>query len=163
MDEAYVRNILDQQTNSGWVAATTLHEYHFMEETHELNSAGQHQLYWILNQAPAQFRTVYLAEGMSPQVAQLRLAQVQAAVKQYAPTTSTPVVMRPAATPGRPAEEIDHLRRLELQSLPRPRLFTVGVASRGTSGGAGAGAGGGGGNQQSASSGNSSGGGGPTR
>jgi hypothetical protein len=135
MDEAYVRHVIDLQTGNGWTAATTLQDYHFSEDTHELNSAGKLQLHWILNHAPAQFRTVYVAEGVSPQIAQLRLEHVQSAAREFSADASTPIVMRPVMTRGRPAEEIDTLRRLEMQSMPRPRLFTVGTGSRGSAGG----------------------------
>jgi uncharacterized membrane protein YgcG len=160
MDEAYVRQVIDLQTGNGWTSATTLLDYHFNEETHELNSAGKHQLHWILTHAPAQFRTVYVAEGMSPQIAHMRLAHVQDAAKEFSLEAVTPIVMRPVLTRGRPAEEIDSLRRLELQSMPRPRLFTVGSATRGGTGGAAAGGGSG---SQSAGSGSGSGGGSSTR
>lgn len=149
MDEAYVRQVIDLQTGNGWTSATTLQDYHFSEETHQLNSAGRYQLYWILNHVPAQFRTVYVAEGMLPEIAQIRIANVQSTTREFTPESTTPIVMRPVMTRGRPAEEIDALRRLELQSMPRPRLFVVGSAS-----------GGGAGSQSSGSGGQSSGGGG---
>ena len=60
-DRAYVENLLAQQTASGWVMATTLHDYYFHIETQKLNEAGQNQLIWIAATAPPQFRTVYVA------------------------------------------------------------------------------------------------------
>jgi hypothetical protein len=156
-DEAYVRNVIDMQSNAGWVSATTLLDYHFLEDTHELNTAGRGQLFWILTHCPAQYRTVYVAQGMSPQIAQVRLARVQEAAKEFAPEGSVPIVLRQAISYGRSAEEIDQLRRLELTSTPRPRLFVVGTGSRGSAG-AGSGSGSGGGGQQSGSGGSGGGG-----
>jgi len=135
-DEAYVRGMIETQTTNGWVGACTLQEYHF-DDNHQLNSAGRGQLYWILTQAPPQYRTVYVAQGMSPQIAQVRLENAQASAREFLPDGSVPIVLRSGSIYGRPAEEIDYLRRLELQSTPRPRLFTVGVTSRGSGGGSG--------------------------
>uniref|UniRef100_A0A7C4LNY6 OmpA-like domain-containing protein n=1 Tax=Schlesneria paludicola TaxID=360056 RepID=A0A7C4LNY6_9PLAN len=136
-DQAYVRGVIDQQAGNGWIAATTLLDYHFQDDTQELNSAGRRQLQWILTQAPLAYRGVYVAQGTSPQIGQLRIAKVREALDELGLDASAPVVLRPASPYGRPAEEIDFLRRLELQSTPRPRLFVVGTGTRGASNNAG--------------------------
>ncbi len=59
-DQAYVRNILDQQTSAGWVNATTLHDYYFNADTQQLTEAGQTHLLWIAASVPPQYRTVYV-------------------------------------------------------------------------------------------------------
>jgi len=141
-DEAYVRNIWQQQAVSGWVSATTLRDYHFDPETQQLNSNGRQHLYWIVTAAPVQYRTVYVAQGLSIEEATIRQANVERVSKELCADAQVPVLLRHEMFRGRPAQEIDQLRRLELQSMPRPRLFTVGSASR--SGGS---AGGGGGQQ----------------
>jgi hypothetical protein len=160
MDEAYTRAMIDIQTNNGWTGATTLQDYHFTD-TNQLNSAGRGQLFWILTQAPPQYRTVYVSQGMSPQIAQVRLETAQIAAREFLPDGAVPIVLRAGSTFGRPAEEIDYLRRLELQSTPRPRLFTVGVTSRSGGGGSGSSSalGGSGSGGSSSGSGGSSGGG----
>lgn len=147
-DEAYVRQLLEQQANNGWIAATTLQDYHFHPETQGLNSAGFRQLQWILTQTPPAYRSVYVASGSSPQVGSARVQSVHEALQDLATGDAVPVVLRPSVLLyTRPAEEIDYLRRMELQSTPRPRLFVVGTGSRGmgsggvnNSGGTGSGA-----------------------
>lgn len=133
-DQAYIRNIIQQQTNNGWVSATTLRDYHFDLETQQLNSNGRQHLLWILTNVPAQHRTIYVAQGPSLDEATLRQANVEQVSRELMADAPPPVLLRPELFRGRPAQEIDQLRRLELQSMPRPRLFTVGSASR--SGGA---------------------------
>ena len=73
-DRADVQNLLDAQANAGWVTATTLHDYHFDVDTQKLTDAGQNHLLWVMNAVPAQYRTVYVSQGTSAEMAQLRIA-----------------------------------------------------------------------------------------
>lgn len=129
-DRAYVNNLLDQQSAAGWVTATTLHDYYFNAETHQLNEAGQNQLLWIVASAPAQYRTVYVSQGKSIEMGQLRSSQVEQYFQQTGIENIPPIVMRQEFFAGRPANEVDRLRTLELQSIPRPRLFIIGTAGQ---------------------------------
>jgi hypothetical protein len=130
-DREYVQSIVQQQANNGWEFATTLHDYHFDTETNQLNTAGEAHLYWILTQAPAQYRTTYVARGRNEQIAQHRLAMVQQSAREFCGDGLPPICLKHDVFQGRPAIEIDTLRRLELQSIPQPRLFTI--SSQGTS------------------------------
>lgn len=141
-DEAYVRNIFDQQSNGGWIGATTLRDYHFETDTHQLNSVGRDQLFWILTSVPGQYRTVYVAQSSAAATDALRQANVEKTIREHQPASTVPVLLRYERYQGRPAQEIDQLRTLELQSIPRPRLFIVGSAGRGGSGGGSAAGGG---------------------
>ncbi|MBM4075345.1 MAG: hypothetical protein FJ267_06855 [Planctomycetes bacterium] len=149
-DRAYVSDLLNQQSGSGWVMATTLHDYYFNAENHQLTEAGQNQVMWIVNSAPQQHRTVYVAQGKSTEMGQLRVAQVEQFLLRNGISNMPPVIARYEVFPGRPANEVDRLRTLELQSIPRPRLFVVGSAAKSGGGGSG-GAGGAGGGQGSGS------------
>ncbi len=135
-DREYVQNIVRQQANIGWEGATTLHDYHFDPETNRLNSAGDAHLRWILTQAPSQYRTAYVSRGSSDVIGQVRVAQVQVAAQAMVGGNVPPILMKNDAFLGRPAIEIDTLRRLELQSIPQPRLFVIGSGG-GTAGGGG--------------------------
>lgn len=128
-DRAYVRDALQQQAGNGWEIATTLHDYHFDPETHRLNTAGDAHLRWILTQSPLQYRTAYVAKGMTQEVSQFRLSQVQQIAQEVCEGTVPPILLKQDSFLGRPAVEIDTLRRLELQSIPQPRLFVIGPAS----------------------------------
>jgi hypothetical protein len=133
-DREFARSIIQQQTLLGWESATTLHDFHFHPETHRLNSAGENHLRWILTQAPVQYRTAYVARGMSEEVSLFRLAQVQEAARELSGSDATPVFLKYDSFLGRPAIEIDTLRRLELQAIPQPRLFTISGGAASTTG-----------------------------
>ena len=156
-DRDYVHGVIQQQTNNGWEIATTLHDYHFDQESNRLNTAGDAHLRWILMQAPAQYRTAYVSRGSSDVIGQIRLAQVQESAQALVGNNVPPILLKHDAFLGRPAVEIDTLRRLELQSIPQPRLFVIGSA-----GGGGA-AGGSSGSPSSAQAGGSTGGQPPAR
>ena len=151
-DRADVQNLLDAQANSGWVNATTLHDYHFDVDTQKLTDAGQNHLLWVMNAVPAQYRTVYVSQGISAEMAQLRVANAEQFLRDTGLPGIPPVIARYDNFNGRPANEVDRLRSLELNSIPRPRLFVIG-RSGSSGGGAGGGAAGGGGAGQSASGG----------
>ncbi|HET6422400.1 MAG TPA: hypothetical protein VFG20_01875 [Planctomycetaceae bacterium] len=132
-DAGYVRAVWQQQACAGWIGATTLHDYHF-EPTHELNSVGRDHLTWIAHFAPAQYRTVYVAQGGSVANGQVRGSNVEAALAEICPGGGVPVVVRPDRFQGRPGQEIDRLREMELQAIQPPRLFTVGGSGGSSSG-----------------------------
>ena len=153
-DRAYVNNLLDQQTAAGWVTATTLHDYYFHPETQQLNEAGQNQLLWITASVPAQYRTVYVSQGKTMELGQLRVGQVEQYFQQAGIAAVPPIMLRQEFFAGRPAIEVDKLRTLELNSIPRPRIFNLSVGS--ASGGSGASSGQGGGSSGSNGGGSSS-------
>lgn len=137
-DDVWVRNMLQRQTDAGWIAANTLHDYHFDAETGQLNSAGQAQMYYILTQVPAAYRQVYVAHGYYPDVAQARAANTEAFARGIVGDNVPPIHLRHEMFLGRPAIEVERLQVLDIQAIPRPRLFIIGVGSRGGSGGGGA-------------------------
>jgi hypothetical protein len=140
-DEAYVRNIVDMQAGGGWVTATTLHDYHFNPETQQLTEGGRTHLIWISQSVPAQYRTVYVSQGMSRETAQMRVDVSEQFLREMGIPNPPAVLARAELFEGRPAVEVDRIRQLELQSIPKPRLFYIGSATAG--GGAGGGVAGG--------------------
>ena len=137
-DEAYVRNIIDMQTAGGWATATTLHDYYFNAENHHLTDGGRAHLLWISSSVPIQFRTVYVSQGNSREIGQLRAESIEEYFREMAIPNPPPVLTRAENFEGRPAVEVDMIRQLELKSIPRPRLFYIGSATAGggTNGGA---------------------------
>ncbi len=137
-DRSYVKQISAIQIANGWSQATTLYAYHFDPETHQLNHSGLLQLQWILEQCPAQYRTVYVQSG-SAGVSDSRLASVETQAVQIAGVGSVPIQVRPVQLAGRPATEVDMIRRSELQTMPRPRVMVDTVGTGSGDGGAGSG------------------------
>ena len=117
-DRAAVRGVWQSQVDNGWQMATTLYEYHFDPETNALNSAGERQLQWILQSAPADQRQLYV-QSMNDSVAnQLRVANVQMAATNLAGADAVgPVALRVTHAAGRPAEEVNWI--LEQQQALR--------------------------------------------
>jgi hypothetical protein len=150
-DRADVNNLLDAQASAGWVTATTLHDYHFNADTQQLTDAGQNHLIWVMNAVPSQYRTVYVSQGTTAEMGQLRLAVAEKFLRETGAPNIPPLVAKYETFNGRPANEVDRLRTLELQSIPRPRLFLIGVAGRQGGGGGGSGAGASGGASGSSS------------
>lgn len=141
-DQADVHNLLDAQTGSGWALATTLHDYHFDTDTQQLTDAGRSHVLWVMNSVPPQYRTLYISQGTTSEMGQLRVAQAEKFMTETGLPNHPPIVTKYEIFNGRPANEVDRLRNLELLSIPRPRLFLIGVAGRqGGGGGAGTGTG----------------------
>lgn len=138
-DRSYVKQITATQIANGWAQATTLYAYHFDAETHLLNPSGVSQLRWILEQCPAQYRTIYLQSGHSAAVNETRLASVQSESMVIAGVASTPIQVRPLQLAGRPATEVDTIRRSELQTMPRPRVMVDQIGTGSGDGGQGRG------------------------
>ena len=139
-DRQYVRSVYQQQMVNGWAAQTTLYPYHFSEETHRLSHPGRAQLSWILTEVPPQFRNVYIQKVHEEHINQQRFDSVQQALAAMTNGGSVPTVQwRVGSSPGRPANEVQIIQTLDLQSIATP------VLGGGAGGGAAAGAGGSGG------------------
>lgn len=136
-DEAFTQNIIGLQAANGWSSATTLHDYHFNAETQQLTDDGRAHLLWVSHSVPPQFRTVYVAQGLSPEIAQLRVTTAEQFLRESGIPNPPAVATRAEVFVGRPAVEVDRIRQLELMSIPRPRLFYIGSAT--AVGGAGGG------------------------
>lgn len=136
-DEAYTRNILDIQTAGGWANATTLHDYHFNADTQQLTEGGRQHLMWVALSAPLPYRAVYIAQGQSQDTAKLRLEAAQQYYQEMGIDNPPPICAKPDQFEGRPAVEIDRIRQLELQAIPKPRLFYIGSATAGQTAGGG--------------------------
>lgn len=109
--------------NAGWVSETTLYDYHFDKDQHQLNRAGLIHLRWILENAPEARRTVYVQAGANNGTSQMRVASVQGELTDMLPTGNLPPIVVRITTPlGRPASEVDKIQRSETESTPKPRI-----------------------------------------
>lgn len=130
-DRQYVRQLSDMQVDSGWATATTLFDYHFDDETQELNHAGRMHLRWILENAPVQRRLIHVQYGQTHEITELRLAGVRSeAVMMVGAGGVPPIMVRIASPYGRPADEIRAIRAAEAGSMPEPRIqYSTGSGS----------------------------------
>ena len=122
-DRDFIRAFSDRQINNGWIAHTTLYDYHFDEETHELNKSGRLKLQWIVELAPEERRMVSVQTGDSEAASQQRLANVRTeSIRIVGEANVPPLSLRVTEPLGRPAVEVDAIRRSEIGSMPDPRI-----------------------------------------
>ena len=138
MDQESVNQFIELQIVNGWEEATTLYDYHFESESHELNRAGRDHLYWIMSSVPVEFRTAYVqASRLDPSVSQMRIAAVQSEASRFVGADQVPPVLLRVTTPhGTPAAEVDAVFQYRRANLtPSPVL--QGAALGGGEGGGG--------------------------
>jgi hypothetical protein len=134
-DRAYVRETSKRQTNNGWMAATTLYDYHFDAETHELNRAGEIRLRWVFENAPTDQRIAFVQNGRTTTISQSRMQSTrEKASEMVGEANVPPIVLRVCSPLGRPAGEIEQIRNAEMESLPRPRISDP-ISATGANGG----------------------------
>lgn len=122
-DRMYVKELSARQVDNGWTAATTLYDYHFDPDTNEINKSGRLHLRWILESTPVSRRMVFVQSTFVPETIEIRLNSARQELMQMVGTEPAPPVMvRIAAPYGRPASEIDLIRRAELGGLPVPHI-----------------------------------------
>jgi len=122
-DRSIVRQIAQQQVSNGWIVATTLYDYYFDPDTHQLTRAGRLHLRWILENASATHRVVFVQTAESDESSQTRLQSVKSnTVAMVGEGNAPPVMLRVTSPLGRPAEEIKQIRDAELMSQPKPRI-----------------------------------------
>jgi hypothetical protein len=89
---------------NGWRRQNLLADHHFKNETDELNAAGEKMVRWILNEAPAQHRAIFVRRGDTVNATKSRLAAVEkfAAKASYDGTVPpiTETTIRPAGYPA---------------------------------------------------------------
>lgn len=121
-DREYVRAISASQISNGWVTMTTLYDYHF-DDTQQLNESGRLQLRWILENAPTRHRHAFVQAGVNQATSDARVAAVkQEAVQLVGADQVPPVLVRVTSPLGRPAEEVDAMRRKERETIEKPRI-----------------------------------------
>ena len=122
-DREYVRSLSGAQTSNGWVTMTTLYDYHFDPDTHHLNASGRMQVRWILENAPARHRYAFVQMGIDQATSDVRLAAVKnEAIVLVGEEQAPPVLLRITSPLGRPAEEVDAIRRKERETIVNPRI-----------------------------------------
>lgn len=121
-DRDYVRSFSAAQTSNGWVTVTTLYDYHF-DDTQQLNESGRLQLRWILENAPPKNRFAFVQAGIDNATSQSRLSAVKnEATHLVGADQAPPVLIRVTSPLGRPAEEVDAIRRRERETIVAPRI-----------------------------------------
>lgn len=142
-DRQYVRTLISRQEDAGWMDNTTLYDYHFESDTHELNRSGRLHVMWVIRNAPQHRRILYVQTAENLKQTDIRLASTRAATGNMVGATAMPPVIPRVTSPlGRPALEVDAIQRADRDSQPVPRISPpLGGGGGGGGGGAGAAAG----------------------
>lgn len=123
LDAASVREISGLQVRNGWEAATTLYDYHFQEQTQELNSAGKKQLAWIVLFTPPEYRSAFVASTMDSAVDNARLATVQREAAKLGDSGGTvPISLRSGIPNSQPGDRATRIHEQYLQNLIPPKI-----------------------------------------
>jgi len=137
VDRAAAREPFCIMTDNGWKMQNTIGTFLFDRETQRLNQAGDLLVKWIITQAPAHRRAVFVLKGDTPDATAARVESVQAAVAKYGGGQVYPVLLTDCEPAGWSAAYIDSITQQFNATIPAPRLPT-------DNGGGGASGGGGG-------------------
>lgn len=139
-DRQIVRQHWELTEQAGWRLQNTLGNEMFDISTHELNSAGQKKIDWIMIYAPMQRRQVFVLRADNGQHTAQRLASIQ----QYLAGMNCdvpPVFEVDRVPPGIPGQYLQQMDQLYWSTQPAPRLpaASSGSTSSPSSGGSGGG------------------------
>jgi uncharacterized membrane protein YgcG len=134
------------QVNNGWRLQNTIGDAYFDPNNNELTVAGQSKVKWIVQQAPASRRTVFVLMNEDREATNARVRSVQQAVERYT-VKGAPgeVLLTDRDVIGGSGEYYDSVDRALKSSVPAPRLparSNGGSGNGGGSGGSGGGSGG---------------------
>lgn len=107
----------------GWEHQNLLGEHHFDPGNGQLNESGRLKLRSIINEAPAQHRTVYVQRCDDPAETAARLAHVRELIATMVLDGAPPLVVQSDAMPrGWPSQQVDTIGRKFSAALPDPVL-----------------------------------------
>ena len=133
------------QVNNGWRLQNTIGDAYFDPNNNELTVAGQSKVKWIVQQAPASRRTVFVLMNEDREATNARVRSVQQAVERYT-VKGAPgeVQLTDRDVIGGSGEYYDSVDRALKSSVPAPRLpaRATGNGNGGGNGGSGGGSGG---------------------
>jgi hypothetical protein len=107
-DRASVRAPFDTMVSNGWRRQNLMGPHHFNEDCTKLTQAGELKVQWIMTQAPAVYRQMYIERSVDPDVTAKRMATVRDYSTVVAMNQSIPEVSEThIVSEGRPAAAVD--------------------------------------------------------
>jgi hypothetical protein len=108
---------------NGWQRQNTLGDSYFEEATGQLTEAGQLKVRWIVTEAPAQHRAIYVHRTMTAQETAARVSAVQQfAAGVLRQGEAVPILETDIDPQGWPADQVDAIGRKFQSTTPAPRL-----------------------------------------
>lgn len=122
-DTIAVQTAFDIQRNNGWRLYNTLGNPMFEPGQQKLTDAGKTHIRWILTQAPAGRRVIFVLKGTSAEETAQRIESTQLAVSEILPVGTLPpiYVTDTAPTPSSGVYQTA-IHRAMVESTPSPRL-----------------------------------------
>lgn len=116
--------------NNGWRRQNLLGDYHFNPDTNELTQAGQLKVKWILTQAPAHRRSIFVQRAANQAETASRVASVHGWASKMSPAVG-PVDVNDThiVAEGHPAGAVDNMFVGFQKNQPPPVLPAVSNAS----------------------------------
>lgn len=125
-DRMAVREPFAIMVDNGWRRQNLLGPHHFNAESNELTTAGELRVQWIMTQAPANYRTVFVERSLDPEATERRLATVHDYATQVIADGQSPLVFDThLISEGRPAAVVDATNVRFQESTPPPVLPPV--------------------------------------
>ena len=116
--------------NNGWRRQNLLGDYHFDPDTNELTEAGQLKVKWILTQAPAHRRSIFVQRAADQSRTATRVASVHAWASNMSPAVgSVDVNDTHIVAEGHLAETVDNIFVGYQKNQPPPVLPAATSAS----------------------------------
>ncbi len=122
-DRVAVREPFGMMISNGWRRQNLLGPHHFNDKSNQLTTAGELRVRWIMTQAPAQRREIFVERDASPEVTALRLTTARDYATRVAMDGQTPQLMEThLVSEGRPASVVDATNVRFQESMPAPTL-----------------------------------------
>jgi len=130
-DRMAVREPFCIMVNNGWRRQNLLGPHHFNAEASQLTTAGELRVQWIMTQAPADHRGIFVERALDPSVTAQRLATAREYATQLTAEGQSPEVFEThLISEGRPASVVDATNVRFQESMPPPVLPpTLGTAA----------------------------------
>lgn len=138
MDSCSVLQYIEAQRNNGWKLNNTLGNAMFDPSVNSLSDSGKSHLRWIVNQAPATRRVVFVLRGNNDEQTRRRVEATQLAISEILPVGQLPEIYLTNSEPV-PSSGVYQtaIHRAMVASVPSPRLTESSAAptAAGTGGG----------------------------
>lgn len=119
-DRMAVREPFAIMIENGWRRQNLLGEHHFNADANRLTMAGELKVRWIVTQAPAAHRSIFVERAVEPSVTDSRLATAREYASQVAIDGQAPQVFETyIVSEGRPASIVDSINvRFQESAVP---------------------------------------------
>jgi hypothetical protein len=122
-DRAAVRQPFGMMIENGWRRQNLLGPHHFNAQANGLSPAGELKVHWIMTQAPAAHRSIFVERAIDPAITAGRLAVAREYASQVAIDGQVPEVFETnIVSEGRPASIVDAINVRFEESAPPPVL-----------------------------------------